>query len=267
MTKTEFSSHLTLAVKAALEAGSCIETIRKIGFKTQLKSDCSPVTSADTASDRCIRNYLKNTPEPVISEEHPIAKYEIRRHWTRLWLVDPLDGTKEFIQGTADYSVNIALIENTRPVLGVLYFPAQRSLYFAEASMGAFKHCFTEFENPLDFLLPKASKLKKNPFSEPYSVACSRSCFGTAEADYINALSNTWGTVKKIEAGGSLKQALVAEGAVHEYPRFGKTMEWDTAAGQCIIEQSGGSVVNYENGRPLSYNSEFLVNPFFIARR
>jgi len=259
------SALLKLGIMAALKAGERIESIQLGGFTVLLKPDGSPVTDADKAADDIIFNYLVKSKIPIISEEQVIVPYSERKLWNRLWLVDPLDGTKAFIKKYPDYAVNIALVEQGVPCLGILYFPALRMLYFAERHCGAYYLKIPHIKEPLDELLCDACRIEKKILPHIYTVACSRSAFGAHEAQYVDALKFKLGDVNTLIAGGSLKQAYVAEHRVHEYPRFGKTMEWDTAAGQCIIEENGGAILNWETKAPLRYNTESLVNPYFVA--
>jgi 3'(2'), 5'-bisphosphate nucleotidase len=259
------STLLKLGIQAALAAGECIESFQRIGYTTLQKPDGSPVTEADIAADGVICNYLIKSKFPIISEEQAIVPYSERKLWSRLWLVDPLDGTKAFIKKYPDYAVNIALIEHGAPCLGILYFPATRLMYFAERHCGAYYLKIPQLIEPLDVLLHYACRIENKLLPRVYTVACSRSAFGAHEAQYIDELKFKLGDVNTLIAGGSLKQAYVAEHRVHEYPRFGKTMEWDTAAGQCIIEENGGAILNWETKAPLRYNTESLINPHFVA--
>lgn len=265
MINTAPSEILKLAISAALKAGQRIQHFKQNGFSTAVKPDGSPVTDADKAADEIIHSCLIHAAYPIISEEHIIAPYNKRKLWNRVWLVDPLDGTKAFIKNLPDYAVNIALIEGQKPILGVLYFPAMQVLYFAEQHCGAFYLNIPKTYKSIEVLLNNAKSIEKKILPFTYTVACSRSAFGSHEAQYLDLLKQKLGQVNTLIAGGSLKQIYVAEHRVHEYPRFGKTMEWDTAAGQCIIEENGGAILNWETKTPLCYNSENLINPNFIA--
>ena len=217
----------------------------------EFKADHSPITEADRAAHRLIVDALAAwTPGvPVISEEGQIAPFEVRRRWTRFWLVDPLDGTKEFIQHNGEFTVNIALIEGGAPVLGVVYAPAIDVLYSAGRGLGSWKR--EGGAEPVRLLGPG------RPGSEGIVVVESRS-HPSAELDAFLA---TVRVARRIQAGSSLKFGLVAEGRAHCYPRFGPTMEWDVAAGDCVYRNAS---VNGERLSPLVYNTPTLKNGGFV---
>jgi 3'(2'), 5'-bisphosphate nucleotidase len=219
----------------------------------QLKEDQSPLTAADIAShDLIVRELEASSPWPVLSEESAEASYENRRAWQRFWLVDPLDGTREFLKRNGEFTVNIALIDHGLPVMGVVHAPARALTYFAARGQGA-------------FLKERACKAKRiargQPGCERLAVVVSRSHADAQTAAFLATL----GEYESVSVGSSLKFCLLAEGRAQLYPRFGPTMEWDTAAGQCVLEEAGGSVCDLER-RPLTYNKRDLRNPFFIAR-
>jgi len=218
------------------------------------KTDKSPLTLADLAAHELITDALQElTPElPVLSEEsHDEFSFEIRKDWTRFWLVDPLDGTKEYLKGNDEFTVNIALIDNHKPVLGVVTAPALDREYQAWQGGGAWR------------------SVKRGPWtrieaaahlSGPILVAASRSHKSPELEGFLKLL----GERQVKDAGSSLKFMLVAEGEAHIYPRMGTTMEWDTAAAQVVVVEAGGVVLDLA-GRPLSYNLEEMRNPYFIA--
>ena len=199
-----------------------------------------------------------------MSEEGKHLAFKDRKEWNVFWLVDPLDGTKEFIKRNGEFTVNVALIENGHPVLGVVYVPVFGSLYFASKSIGAFK---------LDDALNNRSHLEKEAISLPYkswdkrhlNVVGSRSHMSEETMNYLEKLKDEYESVEVVSKGSSLKLCLVAEGEAQLYPRFAPTMEWDTGAGQAIVEFSGGLVLNYPDLKPLRYNKENLRNPWFIV--
>jgi 3'(2'), 5'-bisphosphate nucleotidase len=222
-------------------------------IETQLKADRSPLTAADVASHDFIVSRLEAiTPWPVLSEESAEIPYDSRRSWSRFWLVDPLDGTKEFVKRNGEFTVNIALIEAGSPVLGVVHAPARSLTYFAARSHGAFFKKGAAQPVRLPQIESGEARL---------TVVVSRSHADAQTADFLSTL----GAHQALSIGSSLKFCVLAEGRAHVYPRFGPTMEWDTAAGHCVLEEAGGSVRDLED-RPLLYNKRDLRNPFFIAR-
>lgn len=220
----------------------------------QTKSDESPLTQADLIAHHLITDGLQQlTPSlPVLSEESIAIPFVERQKWQQYWLVDPLDGTKEFIQKTDDFTVNIALIENHRPILGVVYVPVEKLCYFAMQGKGAFKQIG---ETP-----PQQINTRHNAHESLVVVASRR--HGVRE---LQAFLERLGDHTIVHRGSALKFCIVAEGVADIYPRFGPTSEWDTAAGQCIVEAAGGKVVDL-NGQPLRYNSkQSLLNPSFVV--
>jgi 3'(2'), 5'-bisphosphate nucleotidase len=243
-------------VKIAQEAGEKIlEIYQTADFNVETKADHSPLTKADIASHEHILACLVSlTPDiPVLSEESKATSYQERLQWTRFWLVDPLDGTKEFVKRNDEFTVNIALVEGGQAVLGVVHTPALGVTYYAVKGKGAFKqeHGVTQ---PI-----AANKHLGNALS----VVASRSHAGQETQDLLAALAKDY-KVNLVSKGSALKLCLVAEGAAHLYPRLGPTMEWDTAAAQCVAEQAGALVTDL-TGERLAYNKESLLNPFFIV--
>jgi 3'(2'), 5'-bisphosphate nucleotidase len=224
-------------------------------FTASDKNDRSPLTAADTASHQLIsRRLAALTPgTPILSEESADIPYSTRKKWDRYWLVDPLDGTREFIKRNGEFTINIALIERHAPVLGVVQVPARDICYYAARGVGAFKR---ENDRP-----PRQIKVKVTSAGS-YVVAGSRSHGSDRQNAFIDRLE---GKVELLNIGSSLKFCFVAEGLVDIYPRFGPTSEWDTAAAQCVVEQAGGVVVD-TLFKPLRYNTgESLINPDFLA--
>jgi 3'(2'), 5'-bisphosphate nucleotidase len=243
-------------VRLATEAGEKILEIYHTGdFSMEAKADDSPLTKADLASHEHIVQQLQQlTPDiPVLSEESRETPYQERVKWTRFWLVDPLDGTKEFIKRNGEFTVNIALIEGGNAVLGVVHTPALGVTYSAAQGEGAFKH-----EGG------KTQALRvKSEAGETLEVVASRSHAGPETEALLAKLGQDY-KVNLVSKGSALKLCLVAEGAAHLYPRLGPTMEWDTAAAQCVAEQAGAQVTDLK-GQRLQYNKENLLNPFFIV--
>ena len=263
---------LKLAVNAALLAGEEILSIYNTDFDIETKPDNTPVTEADKASGQCISTELRKSGIPIISEEEEAAEYSERCNWKQVWIVDPLDGTKEYIKRNGEFAVNIALVEDKRPVIGVIYAPVSRLIYFAAQGLGSFKieqhDLITELtkRNITENLFEFGKKLPLRRPPKSYTVVASRSHLSREVNARIRQLEDIYGQVDIISVGSSIKQCWVAEGKAHEYPRFGVTMVWDTAAGQCILEQSGNQLVDYVTGKPMVYNKENLQNNFFIAK-
>ncbi len=241
-------------VEIAERAGEAVmEVYPRDDFGTAYKDDHSPLTLADTASHKVILEALRKfTPElPVLSEEAKAVTYEERKSWKAYWLVDPLDGTKEFIKKNGEFTVNIALIEDGIPVLGVVNAPALGHTYYAARGEGAFRK--EDGREP--------GKIKvSHPAGGMPKVVGSRSHGGEALNQFLRRI----GPYELISMGSSLKFCLVAEGSAHLYPRLGPTMEWDTAAAQCIVEEAGGVVTDLDGNR-LTYNKESLLNSEFVV--
>ena len=226
-----------------------------------------------------IASALENGPEPILSEEGKSIPYKTRRQWDSFWLVDPLDGTKEFVKRNGEFTVNIALIDHQRPVLGVIYVPVADSLYFDTVNHGAYKmdEALKNLlgdgmqeeiaDNAIDRLISRSNKLPlRRDASRPYTIVGSRS-HSTPDVDRIVEESKQrHGAVDFISAGSSLKICMVAEGLADLYPRTGPTMEWDTGAGQAIAQTAGAEVVEFDSQKTLLYNKENLLNPWFIVR-
>jgi 3'(2'), 5'-bisphosphate nucleotidase len=266
---------LHTAIIAAINAGNEILQIYNTPFNVNYKSDNTPVTNADKAASKLIIETLNTTNIPVISEEEDVPGYEIRKKWKSLWMVDPLDGTKEFVKRNGEFTVNIALIENQKPVIGVIYSPVFKHLYFAANLLGSFKinahHVIDLINNNLinnfDEIKAKAKTIITNTQTNDFTIIASRSHLSADLNIYIKKLENIKGPIKLINVGSSIKMCWVAEGIANEYPRYGTTMEWDTAAGHCILNNAGGTIINIENNFPLIYNKQNLKNPNFIAKQ
>jgi 3'(2'), 5'-bisphosphate nucleotidase len=260
---------ILIAVNACLMAGEKILTVRNTSVKTTLKEDKSPVTEADLASQKIILDYLQQSNLPVISEESQNSEYSIRKEYKNYWLVDPLDGTKDFIQGSDGFTVNIAYMHHEYPVAGVVYAPAMQELYFNLAGKEALKlktNNIQQFDTTND-LLKKSQPV--NVFSESTSlrIVASKSHLNDKTKQYIESVKLKAGNIEIVTIGSSLKFCLIAEGKADIYPRFGPTMEWDTAAGQAVAEAAGALVLNAGNNKRLQYNKEILKNPEFIVFR
>ena len=259
---------LKTAIRAALEAGKAIlEVYHSEEFDVEMKVDNSPLTKADKASHNIIMSFLSKTNIPVLSEEGRDISYQERKNWNQLWVVDPIDGTKEFIKRNGEFTVNIALIKNQCPILGVIFVPVKSEMYFSVKEKGAFKVA-VDLEN-FDFqkLLSKSDKLPMQRENKTFTVVASRSHMSQETEDYVQKMRNIYGEVNLISKGSSLKLCMVAEGQADCYPRFALTMEWDTAAAHAVAKYAGCEVINVDDNEPLCYNKENLLNPFFIVKR
>ena len=257
---------LKIAISAALEAAKEILKIyHSDDFEVQLKSDDSPLTKADLVSHQVIESYLKPTNIPILSEEGKDISYDLRKDWAQLWIVDPIDGTKEFIKRNGEFTVNIALIENQRPILGVVYAPVLNELYFSSNELGGLKVSVNLTDFDLNNLIDSAVKLPLSREDNTYTIVASRSHLSDETVDFIEELNKEKGDVHLISKGSSLKLCLVAEGSADCYPRFAPTMEWDTAAGQAICEHAGFRVIDWETKEDLLYNRPKLLNNWFVV--
>ncbi len=258
---------LSLAIEAALVAGKRImEIYDNESFEVDFKGDDSPLTKADVASHDIIISYLKNTEIPILSEEGKHLPYETRKDWETLWIVDPIDGTKEFIKKNGEFTVNIALVKKQIPVLGVIYVPALNELYFASIENGSFKLSGITAFSSLQEVIDQAKKLPLSLEKQKFTVVASKSHLSTETEDYISELEKEHGKVITISKGSSLKLCMVAEGVADEYPRFAPTMEWDTAAGQAICKYAGKTVYDYKTKKEMIYNREELLNNWFLVK-
>lgn len=252
-----FDFQVSDVIHIAKDAGKEILKIYKTDFSVEFKGDHSPLTLADKASHQVIVAGLKKiTPDiPVLSEEGKDIAYEERKTWKQFWLVDPLDGTKEFIKKNGEFTVNIALIENGFPVFGVIYVPVQDVTYYGSANK-AYKMDQNDAETPIHV---------NSNHTGSITIVESRSHPSKELEQLMGKIEGKFQTVGRIQRGSSLKFCAVAEGTADLYPRMGPTMEWDTAAGQAIVEAAGGTVETLD-GKRFSYNKESLLNRFFIVR-
>ena len=270
-----YSGLLHQAIIASVLAGNEILKVYETNFDVEIKNDKSPVTLADkNASDKIIE-FLRPSNIEVLSEEGKHEEYSVRKHWKKLWIVDPLDGTKEFVKRNGEFTVNIALVENGVPTLGVIFSPVSNDLYFSSKNNGAFKINGSDFSlikntieaSSLDFILSKSQKLPIKNDRTNYVVVASRSHMSSETYTHIENLKWHHKTVEIVNTGSSIKMCLVAEGVADEYPRFGPTMEWDTAAGQAILQEANCTLLDFKTNEPMIYNRENLLNNWFIAKR
>ena len=225
----------------------------------KIKGDGSPLTEADLASHNYIVSQLEQLPEqyPILSEENDqTVPYEQRKSWERFWCVDPLDGTKDFVQKNGEFVVNISLIEGNTPILGLVHVPVRGVTYIAERGNGAFLYSSNEFH-----------PITVSPVHNTVKVVMSRNHCNEETRKLVGkiGLVHEEAVIEAVNVGSALKFLLVAEGSAHYYPRMVPTMEWDTAAPQIIVEEAGGKLISLETGAPLTYNKECLRNPFIFT--
>ena len=257
---------LNTAITAALEAGKAILEIYHSGaFDVEIKGDNSPLTRADTASHNVIMSLLTKTKIPILSEEGKSIVYQERKNWNQLWIVDPIDGTKEFIKRNGEFTVNIALIENHKPVLGVIFVPVSGELYFSNIEIGAFKVRLDLNNFDIETLMSNGVKLPIQREDNTFTIVASRSHMSPETEKYVKEMRYKFGALNLISKGSSLKLCMVAEGKADCYPRFAPTMEWDTAAGQAICEHAGLEVIDWNTKKPMLYNREELLNNWFLV--
>ena len=243
---------LSKIVAIAKEAGDVIMEIYNQDFEVEYKEDNSPLTKADLASNEVIIKALKEFNIPIMSEEGKEIPYEDRKDWEYYWCIDPIDGTKEFIKKNGEFTVNIALIHKNTPVLGVVYAPVLNEMYRAKKGEGAFKN---NQKLPL--------QVNNNP-KQLLKVVASKSHLSKETQEFIDNLETQ--KVEQVSKGSSLKLCMVAQGEADIYPRLAPTMEWDTAAANAIVIESGKKVYNYHNNEMIQYNKENLLNPWFIVK-
>ena len=262
-------NNLNTAIKASLEAGKVIMQVYDTAFNVEIKDDKSPLTEADKKANDIINSYLKETDFPIISEENKQIDYDVRKTWTTCWVVDPVDGTKEFIKRNGEFTVNIALVSGGSPKLGVIYMPATKTIYYADVEKKqGYKMKLTSHDTSVETILENAEVLQpKIEDAKTIQVVGSRSHMSQETLDYVEVLKQKGNEVEIVSKGSSLKFCLVAEGNADVYPRFAPTMEWDTAAGQAICNAVGVEVISNETNKPLLYNKENLLNPWFLVSK
>ena len=258
-----------LAVRAALKAGEAIlEVYNSDDFGIEAKEDASPLTLADQRAHNIIFELLEETALPVLSEEGQHTPFPERSKWKKFWLVDPLDGTKEFIKRNGEFTVNIALVKQGKAIFGVVYAPVIKELYVGIPGRGAFK-CRVEknFAQALDYLLQFSESLPlEETGEEGFRVVASRSHYNEETRKFVESLDSGGREISLVSKGSSLKLCLVAAGEADIYPRLGPTMEWDTAAAHAVVKASGKNVYRTDTGEELSYNKQNLLNPYFVVK-
>jgi 3'(2'), 5'-bisphosphate nucleotidase len=272
---------LLTAVRAACEAGRATLDVYASEHHVEYKEDRSPLTLADTRSHDIIAARLKLTGIPILSEEGKSIPYAERRCWKRLWVVDPLDGTKEFIKRLGEFTINIALVEDQRPTLAAIFVPVKNVLYFGRLEDGSYRvddvrlladlgraAAAVDTNRTIADLQTLSQRLPiERTVLAPYVIVGSRSHATPELHDYVEQKRRELGEVSFLSAGSSLKYCLVAEGVADVYPRLGPTMEWDTAAGQLIAEAAGAALTRHDTGGPMVYNKEDLLNPWHVVSR
>ena len=260
---------LQAALEAALEAGKRILAIYGTDFDVEFKEDCSPLTAADRAAHAVIADLLAPCGIALLSEEGAEIDAAERATWSSCWIVDPLDGTKEFVKRNGEFTVNIALVRHGVPVLGVIFAPVPDLLFFGAADLGAYQLRGALREDPrqiADLSTPSLERLPLGSSPPAFTVVGSRSHASAQTDAFVAALRVEHPELTIASSGSSLKLCLIAAAQAHVYPRFSPTMEWDIAAGQAIVEAAGGQVLDAGTGRALTYNKTDLHNPFFVAR-
>ena len=257
---------LSIAIIASVKAGEAIMKVYSNKIDVVDKEDESPLTLADKNANKIINKYLVKSKIPIISEENKILTYEERKNWKQCWIVDPLDGTKEFIKRNGEFTVNIALIKNNKPIIGVIYVPVSKTLYFtSDNSSKSYKALLKTNTIIIDEIFNNAVQIfptQKN--NNILRIVGSRSHLNDTTKNYISKIEKKNKT-RIVSKGSSLKFCLVAEGEAEIYPRFAPTMEWDTAAGQAICEAVGVKVTDVTTNEPLKYNKQNLLNPHFLV--
>jgi len=257
---------LITAVNAALKAGKAIlEVYKNEKIEAKLKADLSPLTLADKNAHTEIIKILEPTNIPVLSEEGRNIPFDERKNWKYFWMIDPLDGTKEFIKKNGEFTVNIALICKKQPVLGVVYVPVSCQIYFALKGKGAYRG-YINADALFTTVDKNYTKLPVYANRDKFIIAASHSHINDETKNYIQKLKNENVNVELILRGSSLKICMVAEGEADIYPRFGPTMEWDIAAGHVIAIEAGCSFTKVDEISPVIYNKENLLNPYFIVK-
>lgn len=262
------NSYLESALEAAIKAGEAImEVFHTYGMKVDYKEDDSPVTIADKKASRIIINELSRFGIPIISEEEEVPEYSVRKSWASCWIIDPLDGTKEFIRREKDFTVNIALVRQKEPVLGVIFVPATGVMYFGGVGLGAFR---MNIKNILDVKKWRhATVLPDYNNNLKFGIVGSKSHMNIETEEAIEAVYREKGkeNCETVIVGSSLKFCIMAEGKASLYPRFSNIMEWDIAAGHAIAVASGCVMTQMDGETPVLYNKRDLYVPFFIVKR
>jgi len=275
MQKINLEKLLLKSINAAIKGGYSIMEVYRSDFLVEKKADKSPLTLADKNCNAIIEKELRETGIPILSEEGSSIPFSERKKWEYFWLVDPLDGTKEFIKQNGEFTVNIALICNGAPIMGVVYAPVKEELYFALKGLGSYKNILginsiSAYSGALTVdnlqeLVLDSTKLPINHKRINYVMVGSRSHMSPETEAFFAEKEKEYGNVDVLAIGSSLKLCMVAEGKADAYPRYAPTMEWDTAAGHAIAKYAGFTVKQYNSSKDLTYNKEDLLNPWFLV--
>lgn len=256
----------SVVLQATINAGKAIiEVYEQEDYEMELKEDNSPLTIADKKSHHILEESLSsNFNIPILSEEGKAISFEERKLWETYWLIDPLDGTKEFINRNGEFTVNVALIKKNVPVEGVIYVPVSKTLYFGSKELGAFKveNCPDNIEQIKGEEVVRLPQITRR---DEYVIVGSRSHMSVETQSFVSQMRKEHDHVEMISKGSSLKLCMVAEGCADAYPRYAPTMEWDTGAGDAICRAAGFKVLQYQTDKPLKYNKEDLLNPWFLV--
>ncbi len=258
--------NISIMISAAVEAGKKILEVYSQDFSVQTKADESPLTLADLNSHEAIVAALGNEGIPILSEEEKTLPFNERKEWNKFLLIDPLDGTKEFVKKNGEFTVNIALIENGEPIAGVVFVPVTGKMYYGNSD-GSYCFTMSENDNNIEALMKNAYQLPLAQDDNTYTVVASRSHNTPETEKFIEEKRKVHGDINIVSAGSSIKLCLVAEGRAQVYPRLAPTMEWDTGAGHAVAKFAGCRVYNYETGEDLKYNKENLLNPWFVVEK
>lgn len=262
MFASEIQSFIPIVLQACVEASEAIMQIYETDFDPIIKTDGSPVTKADLLSNAIIKSALEQTGIPTIMEESINSPYETRKNWESVWVVDPLDGTKEFIKKNGEFAICIALVHQNRPVLGFIVSPVREEIIFGGKEIPPHLVLFEDLGQMQNWK-PLSARTAVN---QPLKIAGSRSHHSGSDLKFNQSMRELFGTVEFIKKGSALKFFDLALGKADVYPRFAPTMEWDIAAGQAIMESLGGTVEHAELHIPLMYNKENLYNPYFVVK-
>jgi len=261
-----FNKLLVKAINASIKGGHAIMDVYASDFAVEQKDDKSPLTLADKNCNEVIENHLLGTDIPFLSEEGAEITYSERKDWEYSWLVDPLDGTKEFVKRNGEFTVNIALIYNGNPIMGVIYVPVKEELYFAMEGLGSYKVSVNSVIENLETLISLSVSLPIDYKREDYVIVGSRSHMSAETEVFFDEMKEKHGNIEVLAVGSSLKLCMVAEGKADAYPRYAPTMEWDTGAGHAIAKYAGFSVKQYNSTEDVVYNKENLLNPWFLVK-
>jgi len=259
-----------LAIKSTILAGDAVLEVYNRDFKIDYKGDSSPLTEADLVSNKIINDVLSVTDIPILSEENKMVDYSLRKDWDSCWIVDPIDGTKEFIKKNGEFTINVALVSEGKTKLGVIYVPVTRELYYTnDSKTNSFKTVVPEGDYELSEILFKEEdkNIPSKDDKASLNVVGSRSHMNDETLEFVENLKTEYKEVNIVSKGSSLKFCLVAEGKADVYPRFAPTMEWDTAAGQAICEAAGLKVIDQETKQTMVYNRENLLNSYFLVTK